>query len=55
MENVQGGLSGGLALNLPITGLMNLLGTGNGLGLNLGLSLAIALPDLNVGGIALNI
>lgn len=42
MENVQGGASGNIMINLPLTGLLSTLGLGSLLGLGLGLGLGIA-------------
>lgn len=55
MENIQGGSSGNIAINLPITGLLGALGLGAiGLGIGLGISYSIdilpsTLPSLPFG------
>jgi hypothetical protein len=44
MENIQGGSSGNISINLPITTLLGLLGLGGvGLGIGLGISYNIDL------------
>jgi len=55
MENIQGGSSGSIAINIPITGLLAALGLGGvGLGIGLGISYSIdllpsTLPSLPLG------
>ena len=44
MENIQGGSSGSIAINIPITGLLAALGLGGvGLGIGVGISYSIDL------------
>ena len=50
MENVQGGSSGNIAINLPISSLLSVLGLGALLGVGLGLGLSIS---YNIGGLNL--
>ena len=50
MENVQGGSSGNIAINLPISSLLSVLGLGAllGVGLGLGLSISYNISDLTL-------
>ena len=44
MENIQGGSAGNIAINLPVSGLLGLLGLGSvGAGVGLGISYSIDL------------
>lgn len=42
MESIQGGSSGNITINLPITGLLSTLGLGSLLGAGIGLGLGIS-------------
>ncbi|HEX9513561.1 MAG TPA: hypothetical protein VF939_23885 [Puia sp.] len=56
MENIQGGSSGNIAINLPITGLLGLLGLGGvGVGIGLGISYNIDLLPSTLPGLPLGL
>ena len=42
MENIQGGSSGNIAINFPLTALLNTLGLGSLLGIGLGFGVGIS-------------
>ena len=50
MENVQGGSSGNIAINLPLSSLLSVLGLGSllGVGLGLGVSISYNISDLTL-------
>lgn len=50
MENIQGGTAGAIAINLPISSLLSVLGLGSLLGISLGVSVGIS---YNIGDITL--
>ena len=52
MENIQGGSAGNIAINLPIAGLLSLLGIGSfGAGIGLGISYRIDLLPSSLPGL----
>jgi len=53
MENIQGGDSGSLSVNLPITSLLAVLGLGSllGVGLGVGVGVSYSISDLNLGSL----
>ena len=50
MENIQGGSSGNLSLNLPISGILAVLGLGSllQLGLGVGVGVSYSISDLTL-------
>lgn len=50
MENVQGGSAGNIAINLPISTVLSVLGLGSllGLGLGLGIGVSYSINDLTL-------
>jgi len=53
METVQGGASGNIMINLPLTSLLSTLGLGSSLGLGLGLGIGIAYQTDGLTGLGL--
>jgi len=53
MENIQGGDSGNVSINLPISSLLSVLGLGSllGIGLGIGVGVSYSISDLNLGSI----
>ena len=53
MENIQGGDSGNISINLPISGLLSVLGLGSliGIGLGVGVGVSYSISDLDLGSL----
>jgi hypothetical protein len=53
MEKIQGGDSGNISINLPISSLLSVLGLGSliGIGLGIGVGVSYSISDLNLGSL----
>jgi hypothetical protein len=53
MEKIQGGDSGNVSINLPISGLLSVLGLGSllGVGLGIGVGVSYSISDLDLGSL----
>ncbi|MBS1665297.1 MAG: hypothetical protein JST68_29905 [Bacteroidetes bacterium] len=50
MENVQGGSAGNISINIPLSGVLSVLGLGSllGLGLGAGIGISYSINDLTL-------
>ena len=53
MEKIQGGDSGNVSINLPISSLLSVLGLGSllGVGLGIGVGVSYSISDLDLGSL----